>query len=217
MRHKPEALTLMLHYYRPVKAIIFANTKSMVDELAEKLSASGFSVEGLHGDMKQLQRTTVMNGFKKGRVSILVATDVAARGIDVSDVDYVFNFDIPKEAEYYVHRIGRTGRAGRTGTAVTLCCGRAQLMHIKRLAMQTKSELEEFAIPTAQDIEQADRERAIAFLENAMATEPLDHHLEMARSLTQKGYDPERIAATLLGLYFHQNSNIVEFVGLMLT
>ncbi|MEG1594094.1 MAG: DEAD/DEAH box helicase, partial [Oscillibacter sp.] len=86
MRHKPEALNLLLHYYKPQRAIIFANTKSMVDELTEGLNAAGFSVEGLHGDMKQLQRTRVMNAFKKGKVAILVATDVAARGIDVNDV-----------------------------------------------------------------------------------------------------------------------------------
>lgn len=117
MCRRPEAVMLLLHYYQPHRAIIFANTKSMVDDLTESLSATGFSVEGLHGDTKRLQRTKVMNDFKKGKVKILVATDVAARGIDVSDVDCVFNFDIPKVADYYVNRIGRIGRTGRTGKA----------------------------------------------------------------------------------------------------
>ncbi|WP_449291326.1 DEAD/DEAH box helicase [Oscillibacter ruminantium] len=199
-KQKAEALLLLLHYYRPLRAIIFSNTKTMVDELAERLSAAGFSVEGLHGDMKQLQRTTVMNGFRKGRVSILVATDVAARGIDVSDIDYVVNFDIPKESDSYVHRIGRTGRAGRNGTALTLCCGRMQAIQLQRLAQRTKSEITQIDIPTVADIENANQQRTIQSIENAMQAEPAPFHTEMIEQLMQKGYAPERIAAALLGM-----------------
>ena len=108
MYQKQEGLKILFHYHKPRRAIIFANTKTMVDELTELLSGAGFTTGGLHGDMKQLQRTSVMNAFKRGRVNILVATDVAARGIDVSDIDFVFNYDIPKTSDYYVHRkIGR--------------------------------------------------------------------------------------------------------------
>lgn len=199
-KQKTEALLLLLHYYRPHRAIIFSNTKTMVDELAEKLSGAGFSVEGLHGDMKQLQRTTVMNGFRKGRVSILVATDVAARGIDVSDIDYVVNFDIPKESDSYVHRIGRTGRAGKTGTALTLCCGRMQMMQLRRLATRVKSEITQIDIPTVTDIENADQQRTIQSIEDAMQSDPMPFHTEMIRQLMDKGYAPERIAAVLLGM-----------------
>ena len=109
-----------------------------------------------------------MNGFRKGRVSILVATDVAARGIDVSDLDYVINFDIPKEPDSYVHRIGRTGRAGRAGTAVTLCCGRAQVLQLQRLAARTRSGIDAIPLPRVSDIEQAHRERTLKDLERAM-------------------------------------------------
>ena len=199
-RQKPEALLLLLHYYRPSRAIIFSNTKTMVDELTERLSAAGFSAEGLHGDMKQLQRTTVMNGFKKGRVSILVATDVAARGIDVSDIEYVVNFDIPKESDSYVHRIGRTGRAGRTGTALTLCCGRVQVVQLQRLAQRTKSAITRMEIPTVAQIEQADQQRTLERIEEAMASEPVPFHTELVAQLVEKGYAPERIAAALMSM-----------------
>ena len=200
-RQKVEALTLLLRYYQPKRAILFANTKSMVDELTEALSAAGFSVEGLHGDMKQLQRTTVMNGFKKGRVALLAATDVAARGIDVSDIDYVVNFDIPKEADAYVHRIGRTGRAGRDGAALTLCCGRQQVLQLKRLCQRSKSEIAAVSLPTAAEIQRADRERTLAFLEKALETPPLPAHEALVEQLVEQGHAPERVAAALLGLY----------------
>ena len=95
-----------------------------MDELVTGLQGRGYFAEGLHGDMKQQQRDRVMNGFRKGRTDILVATDVAARGIDVDDVDVVFNYDLPQDEEYYVHRIGRTGRAGRTGLAFSFVVGR---------------------------------------------------------------------------------------------
>lgn len=96
----------------------------MVDELATELSGRGYSAEGLHGDMKQSQRDRVMNNFRKGKTDILIATDVAARGIDVDDVEAVFNYDLPQDDEYYVHRIGRTGRAGRCGKAFSFVKGK---------------------------------------------------------------------------------------------
>jgi ATP-dependent RNA helicase DeaD len=205
-KQKPEALTLLLHYFQPRRAIIFTNTKMMVDELTERLSAAGFSAEGLHGDMKQLQRTTVMNGFRRGRVAILVATDVAARGIDVSDIDYVVNFDIPKESDYYVHRIGRTGRAGRAGTAVTLCCGRAQVMQLHRLASLTRSDIEAIPLPRVADIEQANRQRMLEKLERAMASDPLPLHAEMVEELVRRGHTAEQIAAALLGMSYRSDT-----------
>ncbi|MEG2175676.1 MAG: DEAD/DEAH box helicase [Oscillibacter sp.] len=211
MRHKPEALNLLLHYYKPQRAIIFANTKSMVDELTEGLNAAGFSVEGLHGDMKQLQRTRVMNAFKKGKVAILVATDVAARGIDVNDVDYVFNFDIPKVADYYVHRIGRTGRAGKTGTAVTLCCGRQQVMQLQQLARRVKSTITPIDLPTVADIERSNRARDVELVDKALQAEPMPFHTAMVEELMAKGHTPEKIAAILLGLYFrHDTKNLTD-------
>mgnify|MGYP000781834966 FL=1 len=125
MGRKTDALHLLLLAKQPASSMIFCNTKKMVDELTEALCLRGFSAVGLHGDMKQMQRTQVMNGFKSGRHTILIATDVAARGIDVKGVDAVFNYDLPQDHEYYIHRIGRTGRAGKEGAAYNL-----SLIHI---------------------------------------------------------------------------------------
>ena len=112
--NKVEAISRLLDKYNPKLSLVFCNTKRQVDDLSEALKDRGYYAEGLHGDLKQIQRDRVMNAFRSGSTDILVATDVAARGIDVDDVEAVFNYDIPQDIEYYVHRIGRTGRAGRT-------------------------------------------------------------------------------------------------------
>ena len=121
MGRKLDALNLLLRYYIPKRAMIFCNTKRMVDEVTDYLLKNDFSAAGLHGDMNQSQRTKTLDAFKGGKTSLLVATDVAARGIDVSELHTVINYDLPDAAETYVHRIGRTGRAGRSGVALTFC------------------------------------------------------------------------------------------------
>ena len=116
---KTEVLARVIDIMNPKLTVVFCNTKKRVDQLTTELQAKGFFADGLHGDLKQSSRDTVMNKFRKGTIDILVATDVAARGIDVDDVDLVINYDLPQNSEYYVHRIGRTARAGRTGTAIS--------------------------------------------------------------------------------------------------
>lgn len=205
MHRKQDTLNLLLHYFKPHRSIIFANTKTMVDELVDFLCTAGFSTEGLHGDMKQLHRSSVMRGFKKGKVNILVATDVAARGIDVSDVDYVFNYDIPKMSEYYIHRIGRTGRAGRVGTAITLCCGKRQVNVIQQLGRKIKSKIAPLPLPTITDVEQQYRSRDLEQLRKNMDKSPSSRHLDMVTELTAEGYTAEQIAASLMDLTFHHD------------
>jgi len=205
MYRKQDALNLLLHSFKPNRCIIFANTKTMVDELVELLENSGFSTEGLHGDMKQLQRSSVMRGFKKGQVNILVATDVAARGIDVSDVDYVINYDIPKMSEYYIHRIGRTGRAGRVGTAITLCCGKREISQIQQLGRRIKSNITQIPLPTIADVEQSYHKRDMELLRKNMEQATSSKHLEMITELVSEGYPAEQIAATLMDLTFHHD------------
>ncbi|MBQ9956572.1 MAG: DEAD/DEAH box helicase [Ruminococcus sp.] len=161
MGRKTDALKLLLSAYSPKSAMVFCNTKKMVDELTEALTSSGFHACGLHGDMKQLQRTQVMNSFKNGTTAVLIATDVAARGIDVSGVDAVFNYDIPQDNEYYIHRIGRTGRAGRTGVAYTLITGRKQLFELKNISRYIKAEINELPLPTKADIASLKKESLI--------------------------------------------------------
>jgi len=152
MGRKTDALKLLLSAYSPSSAMIFCNTKKMVDELTEELIKSGFRASGIHGDMKQSQRTQVMNGFKNRSTEILVATDVAARGIDVTGVDAVFNYDLPQDNEYYIHRIGRTGRAGRAGTAYTLISGRRQFYELREIEKYIKATIQERSLPQKSEV-----------------------------------------------------------------
>lgn len=166
MGRKTDALKLLLAAYNPASSMIFCNTKKMVDELTEELVKSGFRAAGLHGDMKQIQRTQVMNSFKSGSTPILVATDVAARGIDVSGIDAVFNYDIPQDNEYYIHRIGRTGRAGRTGTAYTLISGRKQFYSLRDISRYINAEIKEMPLPDKNDVISAKKENIINEITN---------------------------------------------------
>lgn len=150
-KQKEEVLSRLLDYYNPKRTLIFCNTKRMVDQLAESLKARGYNAEGLHGDLSQNQRDTVMNLFRGGRADILIATDVAARGIDVDDVEAVFNFDVPEDIEYYVHRIGRTGRAGRTGRSFTFVVGR-EIYKLREIERTCKTKIKERNVPSAAEI-----------------------------------------------------------------
>ena len=149
---KGEAIQYILLAYEPKASMIFCNTKKMVDELTETLSNKGFKAAGLHGDMKQTQRSYVMDKFKAGKINILIATDVAARGIDVNGIDVVFNYDLPQDNEYYIHRIGRTGRAGKSGTAYTLVSNRKQIYDMKALSRYIKADINEKELPEKDDI-----------------------------------------------------------------
>ncbi|MEG2455631.1 MAG: DEAD/DEAH box helicase, partial [Oscillospiraceae bacterium] len=203
MGKKKEAMNLLLRYHRPNRALVFCNTKRMVDELAEYLNQNGFSAESIHGDLKQSQRTSVMNSFKQGKVSALIATDVAARGIDVNDLDFVFNFDIPTKTEYYVHRIGRTGRAGKDGQSITLCSGRRQIGTMRSIAREVKSTIEQVTLPTAKQVQEKVRADQLETVEKALGSsaEP-DDYTAMVASLMEKGHSAEDLAAALLRLHF---------------
>ena len=139
---KDAACVRLLEYYQPKLTLIFCNTKKKVDELSDFLKEQGFRAEGLHGDLSQAQRDAVMKRFRNGGTSILIATDVAARGIDVDDVEAVINYDIPQDIEYYVHRIGRTGRAGRKGRSFTFANSReiGKIREIERVCHTTITE-----------------------------------------------------------------------------
>lgn len=149
---KLELLSRLMDAKNYKLGIVFCNTKWKVDELCNSLQARGYTAEALHGDMKQRERDRVMNKFRKGQVDLLVATDVAARGIDVSDVEVVFNYDIPNDAEYYVHRIGRTGRAGKKGVSYSFVFGR-DMYRLKDIERYTKSKINRTKPPTISSIE----------------------------------------------------------------
>lgn len=147
-----EVLTRVVDVYDPKLTVIFTNTKKGADELVSNLQSRGYSADSLHGDMKQAQRDIVMEKFRASTIDILVATDVAARGIDIDDVECVINYDLPQDEEYYVHRIGRTGRAGREGVAFSFAFGR-DMRRLRDIERYTKSKIEKHPIPTVADVE----------------------------------------------------------------
>ena len=202
MGRKNDMLLLLLAEHDPKRSIIFSNTKAMVDELTTFLNENGFKADGLHGDMKQSQRDSVMGAFKGGRTTILVATDVAARGIDVDDIDCVINYDIPTNNEYYVHRIGRTGRAGKSGAAYTICSGRRQVYLMQDIAKATKSEVIKLEIPTAASILKKQRLLKQEELISKMELSEELPYLDVVEELMAQGYSAEQIAAAALGMVY---------------
>ncbi len=156
--NKEEVVGRILDYYNPKRGLIFCNTKSMVDRLCDSLKKKGYFAEGLHGDLSQNQRDKVMHSFRNGTTQILIATDVAARGIDVDDVEAVINYDIPQDIEYYVHRIGRTGRAGRKGRAFTLVVGK-EIYRIREIERVCKTTMTKREVPTAKDVTNSKAEK----------------------------------------------------------
>ena len=150
-RERDEALIRLLDYKNPNKSIIFCRMKVEVDRLSEFLRAQGYNAKGLHGDMQQRQREETIKAFKRGDVEILIATDVAARGLDISDVTHVFNYHIPFDPESYVHRIGRTGRAGREGVAISLVTPH-EFKQLLRIQKEVGSSLINKEIPTSTEI-----------------------------------------------------------------
>lgn len=147
---KFDALTRLLDSQSPDLAIVFGRTKRRVDELAEALSIRGYTAEGIHGDLSQAKRLSVLRKFKEGAIDVLVATDVAARGLDISGVTHVYNFDIPQDPESYVHRIGRTGRAGKTGMAITFVVPR-EMGYLRVVEETTGKRMKKMAIPSLQE------------------------------------------------------------------
>lgn len=151
--NKLEVLSRLIDVYNPKLSVVFTNTKKGADELVSDLQARGYFADALHGDLKQTQRDIVMDKFRNGTIDILVATDVAARGIDVDDVEAVFNYDLPQDEEYYVHRIGRTGRAGRSGISFSFVFGK-EMRKMRDIERYTKTKLVKHDIPSVADVEE---------------------------------------------------------------
>ena len=197
-RGKIEVTCRVLDAYDLKQVIIFCNTKRKVDEVTEELSSKGYSVESLHGDLRQTQRNQVMAKFRSGAANILVATDVAARGIDVSGIDAVINFDLPLDEEYYVHRIGRTGRAGLTGKALTLVA-KDEKFRLRQIETYTKVKIDKGVIPTFEDIVGVRKARFIAQVEEAVSAGDLDLYEDMLGMLHHTtGFTTEQIVAALV-------------------
>ena len=196
-RFKIELLTRLIDLHDLRLGIIFCNTKRMVDDLVDHLSAQGYSADRLHGDMSQAMRDRVMNKFRRSGLEFLVATDVAARGIDVENVQVVFNYDLPYDGEDYLHRIGRTGRAGRAGMAISFASGR-ELFQIQQIERFTRVRMHRGKPPTADEVEEA---REGQFLGKVRATlqsgkyKRQDHLIER---LLEEGFSSTDIASALI-------------------
>ena len=197
-KDKIEVLTRLLDYYNPKLSLVFCNTKRMVDELTEELQGRGYFAEGLHGDMKQTQRDRVMRGFRTGKTEILIATDVAARGIDVDDVEAVFNYDIPQDDEYYVHRIGRTGRAGRVGRSFSFVSGR-EVYKLKEIQRYCKTKIYAQKVPSLNDVANTKMENVLEEIEQIIENEDLTKFLQIIEErVNESDYTAMDLAAAFL-------------------
>ncbi len=210
-KNKVEVLCRLMDLYSPKLSVVFCNTKKGVDELVQALQGRGYFAEGLHGDLKQEQRDRVMNGFRNGRTEILVATDVAARGIDVDDVEAVFNYDIPQDDEYYVHRIGRTGRAGRVGKAFSLVVGK-EVYKLREIQRYCKTKIIPQAIPSLDDITDIKVEKTLDQVRELLETTDLSTMVNVIeQKLMEEDYTTLDLAAALLKMSMGEdNEDIID-------
>ncbi len=209
---KLDLLTRLIDMHNLKLALVFCNTKRRVDRLVSHLQTRGYFADGLHGDMSQNQRDRVMGKFRKGQIEILVATDVAARGIDVDDVEAVFNYDVPNNEEYYVHRIGRTGRAGKKGQAFTFVSGK-EIYQLRDIQRYTKVRIEQQQIPSPREVEEVKRDLFLERLKKVMNNDNLDREVHMVERLMEEDYSSVDISAALLRLYMGSNDDDSQTKG----
>ena len=196
---KVAAITRLFEMETIDSALVFARTRLGTGELANQLSSRGFAAEPLNGDLSQDARIQVLNRFRAGQVKVLVATDVAARGLDIDDISHVFNFDLPDDPEVYVHRVGRTGRAGREGVAITLLSPRERWM-LRRIEEYTRFRMTRAELPTIQQIENHRQAVILEQLEVWIRRGRCRREREMVDLLMETGHAPEDIAAAALKL-----------------
>ncbi|MEK4230965.1 DEAD/DEAH box helicase [Solibacillus sp. FSL H8-0538] len=195
-REKFDALSRLLDVQKPELSIIFGRTKRRVDELSQALGLRGFIAEGIHGDLSQAKRISVLRQFKEGKIDILIATDVAARGLDISGVTHVYNFDIPQDPESYVHRIGRTGRAGKSGTAVTFVTPR-EMGYLRIVEETTKKRMTPLRPPSSEEALAGQQEASMRALVEMVQNNNLGEYREFAAQLLQSNDAIDLVAAAL--------------------
>jgi ATP-dependent RNA helicase DeaD len=204
-RQKFDVFTRLLDIQSPERAIVFGRTKRRVDELTTALRKMGYKARGLHGDLTQSRRDQVMDDFKAHRVNILVATDVAARGLDIDDVTHVYNFDMPQDPESYVHRIGRTGRAGKLGEAITFVTT-PEKSHLFQIEKSIKKKIERMEIPTREDAVDARRKATVDTLMNTLNHRNIEPYEDLAQSLMDTN-EPVKVLAAALKLITHETDS----------
>lgn len=196
-RFKTEALARLVRVQNPNQALIFCNTKKGVDQLLDELSHLEVNCEKIHGDIPQHLRLDTIQRFNNGNAKLLIATDVAARGLDIKGVDIVYNFDVPSHPENYVHRIGRTGRAGRSGIACTLA-SRSELKHLNDIMYYAKISIQKNAVPTLNEVNQAIINHTFTSIKETAETNEMEHGYELIERLENDGMSPREIAAALI-------------------
>ena len=204
---KTEILNRLILIHKPKKSIIFCNTKRMVENLEEEIAQKGYKVDSLHGDMRQSSRDNVMKKFRKGTIDVLIATDVAARGLDVSDIDIVFNYDLPQQAEYYVHRIGRTARAGKKGLSFTFVTSR-DYPKFREIEKYANIKMERIDLPTKGDLERESMENLFDRVsKNILKAEDNVLYSEVLNKLLAQGHSLYDISASLLKMVNESSKN----------
>jgi ATP-dependent RNA helicase DeaD len=196
---KVDVLSRVVDLYDPRLTLVFCNTKRRVDELVSHLQARGYLAEGLHGDMNQSQRERVMGKFRAGGIDILVATDVAARGIDVEDVDVVINYDVPQDPEYYIHRIGRTARAGKSGRSFTFVTGK-EMWKLRDIQKFAKIRIAQQAIPKPHEISMKKAELLTERVRRIIEEDRLEAATKKVQQMMGEEYTSLEVAAALLSL-----------------
>ncbi len=203
-RTKVEVLCRLIDMEDIRYAIIFCATKMMVDELVEQLLVRGYMADKLHGDMSQAMRERVMNRFRNRSIEFLVATDVAARGLDVKDIEVVFNYDLPNDGEDYVHRIGRTGRAGSTGRAITFVAGR-EIYKLQNIIRFTKGKIRRERVPTLEEVEERRASSFFLTLRSTLEENTFKRYDRHVDRLLDQGFQPTDIISALLHLRESEN------------
>lgn len=194
---KVEALARIIDTYTPKLTLIFCNTKKVVDELYDQLIDKGYNCDKIHGDIKQSQRLDTLNKFNNNVIDILIATDVAARGLDIKEVEAVINYDVPSKEDYYVHRIGRTGRAGREGSSFTLASLK-ELKRIEDIEKYTKKPIRKRTIPTVDKVNEVKQDKFIRGIVSLIENDSLGENRLLAGRLLNEGYDAETIIAAMI-------------------
>ncbi|KKI92212.1 DEAD/DEAH box helicase [Bacillus sp. SA1-12] len=195
-RKKFDVLTRLLDIQSPELAIVFGRTKRRVDELAEALTLRGYTAEGIHGDLTQAKRMSTLRKFKEGAIEVLVATDVAARGLDISGVTHVYNFDVPQDPESYVHRIGRTGRAGKTGMAMTFVTPR-EMDIVKNIERTTKRKMDRMKPPTVDEAIESQQQMTVEKIRSIVENDNLSFYKRTAEELLEE-FDAQLVVAAAI-------------------
>ncbi len=204
-KNKFDVLTRLLDIQSPELAIVFGRTKRRVDELAEALNLRGYTAEGIHGDLTQAKRMSVLRKFKEGSIDVLVATDVAARGLDISGVTHVYNFDIPQDPESYVHRIGRTGRAGKQGMALTFVTQREK-SYLSVVERTTKRKMERMNAPTLDQALEGQQRAVLDKIVQTIESNNLQFYRQAAEELL-RDHDAVTVVASVLKMLTKEPDN----------